>query len=187
MLPRPLARLLLATVALVLGNLTTACSGSPDAATARPPLPVTPPSAAPVASVAPEAAALDPLLDALSRARDATERNRLIREIGHDLGARGLVSALSFIKSVAGAPQAWAPKRLTAQLENMMFDNGPHSVTRVVARYRLWKLAAGGERRAVAVLAMMRAAGALAALADDPGEIGQLARGQLARVRLAGQ
>jgi len=38
---------------------------------------------------------------------------------------------------IAQTPQEWARAQLMSQFENLHFDNGPHSFTRVVLRYRL--------------------------------------------------
>ncbi len=76
--------------------------------------------------------------------------------------------------------QDWARLRLESQLNAIDYDNGPHSITRVVLRRRLFEAAksADGEQRrsAVATLKFLREQGALMALRDLPGEPGQLAR-----------
>ncbi|MCU0682842.1 MAG: HEAT repeat domain-containing protein [Polyangiaceae bacterium] len=78
------------------------------------------------------------------------------------------------------AHQDWARLRLESQLHSLEFDNGPHSVTRVVIRRRLFDAAKGGDaeqkRSAVATLKFLREQGPLMALRDLPGEPGQLAR-----------
>ena len=69
---------------------------------------------------------------------------------------------------------------MQAQFDNLEFDNGPHSMTRVVLRYRAH---AGRRRRATAdkkpapsqTLKFMKEQGSLMALRDEPGETGQLA------------
>jgi len=65
----------------------------------------------------------------------------------------------------------WAEERLGQQLGNLEYDNGPHSLTRAVARKRLLEAARGGERGAakdaIGVLAAMKEVGALMALARD--------------------
>ena len=79
--------------------------------------------------------------------------------------------------------QTWAVKRLGEALENLRYDDGPRSLTRVVARYRLFQVARTGEpaarRLAVATLALLKAKGTLAALTDEPGEVAALARDRL--------
>jgi HEAT repeat protein len=76
-------------------------------------------------------------------------------------------------------PQEWAPVLLTKQFENLDFDNGPHSFTRVVLRHRLLDMAKGDDavKRAGAIrtLKFMKEQGALLALRDAPGETGKLA------------
>ena len=63
--------------------------------------------------------------------------------------------------------------------DNLEFDNGPHSMTRVVLRYRLLEDAKKGDslkkRGAVMTLKFMKEQGSLMALRDEPGETGQLA------------
>ena len=77
------------------------------------------------------------------------------------------------------APQLWASQRLKAQFDNLQFDNGPHSETRVVLRGRLLKAAREGDaankKNAVETLKFMKEQGALMALKDEKGETGQLA------------
>ncbi len=81
-----------------------------------------------------------------------------------------------------GAPH-WARRILAAQLEGLRYDSGPGSLTRVPARYRLLQIARTGEpaarRGAVATLALLGLRGALAALAEEPGDTGKLARARL--------
>ncbi|HEU4534090.1 MAG TPA: HEAT repeat domain-containing protein, partial [Polyangiaceae bacterium] len=81
---------------------------------------------------------------------------------------------------VRDALQDWARLRLESQLHSLDFDNGPHSVTRVVIRRRLYDAARGADaeprRSAVATLKFLREQGVLMALRDLPGEPGQLAR-----------
>jgi HEAT repeat protein len=84
----------------------------------------------------------------------------------------------------ASPPQPWAPRILAARLADLRSDSGPRTLTRVAALHRLLDIARTGEpaarRGAVATLAMLQARGALAALADEPGDTGQLARARLA-------
>jgi hypothetical protein len=76
-------------------------------------------------------------------------------------------------------PQEWARVLLIRQFDNLEFDNGPHSFTRVVLRARLKKMAESdnAEQRAGAVrtLKFMTEQGVLLALRDAPGETGKLA------------
>ena len=78
------------------------------------------------------------------------------------------------------APQEWARQRLQAQFDNLLFDNGPHSETRVVLRYRLLQAAKTGDSKmkkgAIQTLRFMREQGSLMALRDEKGETGDLAR-----------
>jgi len=87
---------------------------------------------------------------------------------------------------VAEKSQNWAMKRLESQFENLRFDNGPHSETRVVLRYRLWQDAKTGsaERRrgAIKTLELMRERGVLLALREETGDLGYLARRALHRI-----
>jgi HEAT repeat protein len=76
-------------------------------------------------------------------------------------------------------PQEWAPVLLGKQFDNLIFDNGPHSFTRVVLRKRLYEMARGNdaEKRAGAIrtLLFMKEQGTLLALRDEEGETGKLA------------
>ena len=75
--------------------------------------------------------------------------------------------------------QDWARLRLQAQFDNLDFDNGPRSMTRVVLRYRLMDDAKKGDsarkRSAIQTLKFMKEQGSLMALRDEQGETGQLA------------
>jgi HEAT repeat protein len=81
---------------------------------------------------------------------------------------------------VRDALQDWARLRLESQLNKLDLDNGPHSITRVVLRRRLFDAARGGndeqKRSAVAALKFLREQGSLMALRDLPGDTGALAR-----------
>lgn len=75
-------------------------------------------------------------------------------------------------------PQEWATALLMRQFDNLDFDNGPHSFTRVVLRHRLWQMAKADEaRRAAALRALkfMKEQGVLLALRDEQGAAGELA------------
>jgi HEAT repeats len=82
--------------------------------------------------------------------------------------------------SVRQTQQEWARVKLMQQFDNLTFDNGPHSFTRVVLRYRLWQMAKGDDagKRAGAVRALkfMQEQGVLLALRDETGPAGELAR-----------
>lgn len=76
-------------------------------------------------------------------------------------------------------PQEWAPVQLMRQFDNLDFDNGPHSFTRVVLRHKLLDMAKGDDavKRAGAIrtLKFMKEQGVLLALRDASGETGKLA------------
>ena len=77
-------------------------------------------------------------------------------------------------------PQEWAPVLLTRQLDNLQFDNGPHSFTRVVLRFRLNEMAKGDDKDkregSIRALKFMKEQGSLLALREEKGETGKLAR-----------
>jgi HEAT repeat protein len=81
---------------------------------------------------------------------------------------------------VNDVPQDWARQRLTAQFDNLEFDNGPHSETRVVLRYRLYNAAKTGDpatkKGAMETLLFMKEKGVLMALRREAGETGELAK-----------
>ena len=76
-------------------------------------------------------------------------------------------------------PQEWARVLLMRQFDSLQFDNGPHSFTRVVLRYRLWQMAKGDDKAkregAISTLKFMQEQGVLLALRDEQGETGKLA------------
>ncbi|MBN2193788.1 MAG: HEAT repeat domain-containing protein [Polyangiaceae bacterium] len=80
---------------------------------------------------------------------------------------------------IAQTPQEWARAQLMSQFENLHFDNGPHSFTRVVLRYRLDEMARGQDKElregAIRTLKFMQEQGVLLALRDAEGETGRLA------------
>jgi HEAT repeat protein len=82
--------------------------------------------------------------------------------------------------SIRMTQQEWARVMLMKQFDNLAFDNGPHSFTRVVLRYRLWQMAKGDDavKRAGAIRALkfMKEQGVLLALRDESGPVGELAR-----------
>ncbi len=87
--------------------------------------------------------------------------------------------AISRVK-IGDAPQEWARQRLQAQFDNLVYDNGPHSETRVVLRARLLQAAKSGDeakrRGAIATLKFMKEQGSLLALRDEPDPVGAEAR-----------
>lgn len=82
--------------------------------------------------------------------------------------------------SINLTPQEWARVMLMRQLDNLVFDNGPHSFTRVVLRYRLWQMGKGADEAkrngAIRTLKFMKEQGVLLALRSESGPAGQLAR-----------
>jgi HEAT repeat protein len=82
--------------------------------------------------------------------------------------------------SIRMTQQEWARVMLMKQFDNLAFDNGPHSFTRVVLRFRLWQMAKGDDavKRAGAIRALkfMKEQGVLLALRDESGPAGELAR-----------
>lgn len=76
-------------------------------------------------------------------------------------------------------PQEWATALLMRQFDNLDFDNGPHSFTRVVLRYRLWNAAKSEDKEkregAIRTLLFMKEQGVLLALRDEQGATGELA------------
>jgi HEAT repeat protein len=76
--------------------------------------------------------------------------------------------------------QEWGRLRLGAQFNNLEFDNGPRSMTRVVLRFRLIDIAKKGDaaakKGAVETLKFMREQGSLMALKDEKGDTGELAK-----------
>jgi HEAT repeat protein len=86
--------------------------------------------------------------------------------------------AISRVK-IGDAPQEWANQRLRAQFDSLQWDNGPHSETRVVLRFRLVKAAREGtpEQKvsAIQTLKFMKEQGPLMALRHEKGETGTLA------------
>lgn len=86
--------------------------------------------------------------------------------------------AIARIK-VHDAPQVWTAQRLTAQFDNLKFDNGPHSETRVVLRHHLVEAAKKADdptkAAAIRTLKFMKEKGSLLALRREKGKTGELA------------
>jgi hypothetical protein len=82
--------------------------------------------------------------------------------------------------SIRQTQQEWARVMLMKQFDNLAFDNGPHSFTRVVLRYRLWQMAKSDDQAkragAIRALKFMKEQGVLLALRDENGPAGELAR-----------
>lgn len=79
---------------------------------------------------------------------------------------------------IKSTPQEWGTAMLMSQFDNLDFDNGPHSFTRVVLRHRLWQMAKTDEAKragAINTLKFMKEQGVLLALRDEPGAVGELA------------
>lgn len=76
--------------------------------------------------------------------------------------------------------QEWGRLRLGAQFNNLEFDNGPRSMTRVVLRFRLIDIAKKGDaaakKGAIETLKFMKEQGPLMALKEEKGDTGELAR-----------
>ena len=90
------------------------------------------------------------------------------------------LNAKSNRKDIPVGPQEWARRLLMRQFDNLHFDNGPHSFTRVVLRHRLWKMAKGDDQAkregAVKTLMFMKEQGVLLSLRDEKGPGGELAK-----------
>jgi HEAT repeat protein len=87
--------------------------------------------------------------------------------------------AISHVE-LKGVPQEWASFLLTKQFDNLLFDNGPHSFTRVVLRVRLMQMAKDESKKeqmegAIRTLKFMKEQGVLLALRDEKGATGKLA------------
>ena len=84
--------------------------------------------------------------------------------------------AISHVK-VNDVPQDWAVQRLQAQFDNLRYDNGPHSETRVVLRYRLFDAAKKGDanqkKGAIETLKFMKEKGVLMALRNEKSDTGE--------------
>ena len=80
---------------------------------------------------------------------------------------------------INATPQVWAADKLTQQFENLIFDNGPHSFTRVELRNRLYRMAQEDDTAkaagAVRTLKFMKEIGPLMALREGDGVIAKLA------------
>ncbi|HEX6271903.1 MAG TPA: HEAT repeat domain-containing protein [Polyangiaceae bacterium] len=82
--------------------------------------------------------------------------------------------------SIAQTPQEWARVMLEKQFDNLLFDNGPHSFTRVVLRKRLLDMAKGNDEAkragAIRTLKFMKERGVLLALRNTSGPGQEAAR-----------
>jgi HEAT repeat protein len=81
---------------------------------------------------------------------------------------------------VKDALQEWPKLLLSRALQEIEFDNGPHSITRVQFRYRLMQDAKGQNplkrEAAIEILKFMKEKGVLMALRSEPGPTGELAK-----------
>lgn len=88
-------------------------------------------------------------------------------------------NAISHVK-VNDVPQDWARTSLQGQFDNLKYDNGPHSETRVVLRYRLYQAVKTGDaatkQGALETLKFMKEKGVIMALRQESGETGALAK-----------
>jgi hypothetical protein len=95
--------------------------------------------------------------------------------------ARWVENALSVQHvRVHEALQEWPKLLLSRALQEIEFDNGPHSITRVQFRYRLMQDAKGTNdlkrEAAIEILKFMKEKGVLMALRSEPGATGTLAK-----------
>ncbi len=86
--------------------------------------------------------------------------------------------AISHVE-IDATPQEWAPQLLQRQFDNLIFDNGPHSFTRVVLRSRLFDMARGDDQEraagAIRTLQFMDELGVLMAVRDSQAPAAELA------------
>jgi HEAT repeat protein len=87
--------------------------------------------------------------------------------------------AMRYVK-VNDALQDWPRATLTNDLQGIVFDNGPHSITRVQFRVRLMNDAKGTDAKkqkdAIDILKFTQEKGVLMALRNEPGPLGDMAR-----------
>jgi hypothetical protein len=99
---------------------------------------------------------------------------------------RWVANALAISRvEIDGQRQIWAVSQLDRQLDQLLLDNGPHSLTRPVLRTLLYRMAQKGDPSAVQTLALLRERGVLLALGDDAGALGRTARAALGRAARA--
>lgn len=119
---------------------------------------------------------LSDLMDAWSHAHDFVSTDdvsngKLLRRVRN-------ADAASAVR-IAGQPQYWLRERLGAQLQEQRFDNGPHSVTRVVLNAQLWAVAHGPDlesaKLALRAYALLNERGHLLALARGTGALAEAA------------
>ena len=87
--------------------------------------------------------------------------------------------AMRFVK-VNDALQDWPRATLQNDIQGIVFDNGPHSITRVQFRVRLINDAKGADPKkqkdAIEILKFMQEKGVLMALRNEAGPLGDMAR-----------
>jgi hypothetical protein len=92
-----------------------------------------------------------------------------------DLGSGAVQRWVANARAIARAgldptTRRWAEDRLASLFEMLAYDNGPHSLTRPVLRWRLWQQARNGDgapqQDAVAALGLARERGSLMALCE---------------------
>lgn len=87
--------------------------------------------------------------------------------------------ACRYVK-VNDALQDWPRLILERDIQGIVFDNGPHSITRVQFRVRLMNDAKSTDAKkskdAIAILKFMKEKGELMALRSEPGAVGEMAR-----------
>jgi HEAT repeat protein len=103
--------------------------------------------------------------------KDDLEKGRIFKWVDNAV-------AISHVE-INQTPQEWATAQLMRQFENLDYDNGPHSFTRVVLRHRLWQMARTDDAKreaALRTLKFMKEQGVLLALRDEEGPVGKMAR-----------
>jgi hypothetical protein len=99
------------------------------------------------------------------------EKGRIFRWVDN-------ATAISRVE-IAQTPQEWARVQLESQFDNLHFDNGPHSFTRVVLRYRLNEMARGQDKElregAIRTLKFMKSRACSSPCATSRCETGALA------------
>ena len=103
--------------------------------------------------------------------KDDLEKGRIFKWVDNAI-------AISHVE-INMTPQEWATGQLSKQLDNLDYDNGPHSFTRVVLRHRLWQMARTDDAKreaAIRTLKFMQEQGVLLALREEEGAVGKMAR-----------
>jgi hypothetical protein len=99
-------------------------------------------------------------------------------EIGNVARWIANAEACRFVK-VNDAYQDWPRMILERDIQGIVFDNGPHSITRVQFRVRLINDAKGADPKkqkdAIAILKFMKEKGVLMSLRNEPGPLGEMA------------